>query len=108
MNESRRRDSTAICYAILKAATGGQRKTRIMYQARLNLNQLNARIESLVACDLMVRQPVGHYFSTTERGIAFTRMYEKARETEDILLEQKNALESFLTPRVKRSVEVAA
>ena|GEM_PF-396071 len=106
LNGQRRRDSDEIAYAILKAAQGGQKKTRIMYQSSLNLKQLNQYIEELVLNELLGYQPEGRYYQTTERGRAFARMFENYKETRDLLSEQEKALGRFLTSKAKKSVEV--
>jgi len=104
----RRRDSGEITYAILRAAQGGQRKTRIMYQSSLNLKQLNLYLEDLVMNELLGYQPAGRYYQTTERGRAFTRMFENYKETKDLLNEQEKALGRFLTSRAKKSFALPA
>ncbi|MGD0319686.1 MAG: winged helix-turn-helix domain-containing protein [Nitrososphaerales archaeon] len=101
MDGHRRRDSGEIAYAILKAAVGGQRKTRIMYQSSLNLKQLNQYIEELVLNELLGYQPAGRYYQTTERGRTYTRMFENYKETRDLLSEQEKALDRLLTSRAK-------
>ncbi|MGD0477814.1 MAG: winged helix-turn-helix domain-containing protein [Nitrososphaerales archaeon] len=106
MNGHRRRDSGEITYAILKAAAGGQRKTRIMYQSSLNLKQLNQYIEELVLNELLGYQPATRCYQTTERGRTFTRMFENYKETRDLLSEQEKALGRFLTTRAKKSFAV--
>jgi predicted transcriptional regulator len=108
MNGGKRRDSTEISYDILKAAQGGQRKTRIMYQSRLNLHQLNERMDELISCELLSYQPSGRYFSTTEKGREFSRMFESFRETTYLLTEQKKRLSGFLIPRATKPVAVPA
>lgn len=107
LNGHRRRDSDEIAYAILKAAQGGQKKTRIMYQSSLNLKQLNQYIEELVLNELLAYQREGRFYETTERGRAYARMFENYKETRDLLSEQEKALSRFLTSRAKKSVEVA-
>lgn len=106
METRRRRDSGEITYAILKAALGGQKKTRIMYQSSLNLKQLNQYIEELVLNELLGYQPAGRYYQTTERGRAYARMFENYKETRDLLSEQEKALGRFLTSRAKKSFAV--
>ena len=108
MDARRRRDAVEIKYAILKAGVNGQKKTRIMYQSSLNMKQLNLHLEELVLNDLISYQPTGRYFTTTERGKAFTKMFENYRETSDLLTEQERALERFLTSRSKKPLGVAA
>ena len=106
LDTRRRRDAGEITYAILKAAQGGQKKTRIMYQSSLNLKQLNQYLEDLVLNELLGYQPAGRYYQTTERGRAYARMFENYKETRDLLSEQEKALGRFLTPKAKKSFAV--
>jgi len=106
LDTRRRRDAGEITYAILKAAQGGQKKTRIMYQSSLNLKQLNQYLEELVLNELLGYQPAGRYYQTTERGRAYARMFENYKETRDLLSEQEKALSRFLTPKAKKSFAV--
>ena len=108
MNGSRRRDPTEISYDILKAALNGQKKTRLMYQSRLNLRQLNEYLEQLTQCELILFQQTERHYNTTEKGRAYAKMFENYRETADLLTEQKKALARFLTPKVKKPVLVPA
>jgi len=108
LDTHRRRDSGEITYAILKAALGGQKKTRIMYQSSLNLKQLNQYLEELVLNELLGYQPAGRFYQTTERGRTYARMFENYKETRDLLNEQEKALGRFLTPKVKKSFAVPA
>jgi len=106
LESRRRRDSVEITYAILKAASGGQKKTRIMYQSSLNLKQLNQYIEELILNELLSFQPAGRYYKTIERGRAYARMFENYKETRERLSEQEKALSRFLTPKAKKSFSV--
>jgi predicted transcriptional regulator len=107
LSGQRRRGPTEIRYEILKAALGGQKKTRIMYQSSLNLKQLNKYLDDLVLTELIGYHPAGRYFATTDKGRTFARMFENYRETADLLSEQEKALERFLTSRAKKPVAAA-
>lgn len=107
MSSQRRRGPTEIRYEILKAALGGQRKTRIMYQSSLNLKQLNKYLDDLVLMEMIGYHPSGKCFATTDRGRTFARMFENYKETADLLGEQKKALERFLMSRAKKPLAAA-
>jgi predicted transcriptional regulator len=108
MNGSKRRDPTEISYDILKAASSGQKKTRLMYQSRLNLKQLNEYLAELTQCELICYHQTGRIYVATEKGKAFARMFENYKETADLLAEQNKTLAQFLTPRAKKPVLVPA
>ena len=102
----RRRDPAEISFDVLKAALGGQRKTRLMYQSRLNLRQLNEYLAQLTLCELIYHQQAERQYAATEKGREYAKMFESYRETADLLTEQRKALTHFLTPGEK-SVLVA-
>jgi len=96
-----------IDYTILRAALEGQRKTRIMYQSRLNLKQLNQRLEVLSDCALVSYITDEHRYVTTERGRAFTKAYEHRNEIAESLAQQERELARFLSiSREKKPVVV--
>ena len=96
-----------IDYTILRAALEGQRKTRIMYQSRLNLKQLNQRLGVLIECELVSFLPVEHRYVITERGRAFTKAYERRNEMAESLIQQDKELARFLSSsREKKPVVV--
>jgi predicted transcriptional regulator len=101
VSERRRRDSTEITYYILKAAIGGQKKTRIMYQSGLNLKQLNLYLRGLETSELLGYQAAGKLYFTTEKGRTFAKAFEHFRETRDLLKEQEEALSRLLATEAK-------
>ena len=86
-----------IDYTILRAALEGQRKTRIMYQSRLNLKQLNQRLGILNECSLVSYISAEHRYVTTERGRAFTKAYERRNEIAELLAQQEKELARYLS-----------
>ena len=79
-----------------------------MYQSRLNVRQLNEYLEQLTLCELVCYPQAERHYATTEKGRAYTKMFENYKETADLLTEQKKALARFLTPKVKKPVLVPA
>jgi predicted transcriptional regulator len=108
MNGSKRRNPPEISYDILKAALSSQKKTRLMYQSRLNLKQLNEYLQELTLCELISYHESGRFYVSTEKGRAYVRMFENYRETADLLAEQDKTLARFLTPKAKKPVLVPA
>jgi predicted transcriptional regulator len=104
----RRRDPTEISYDVLKAALGGQRKTRLMYQSRLNLTQLNEYLAQLTLCELIYHQQAERQYATTEKGREYAKMFENYKETADLLTEQEQALAHLLAPNVEKPILVPA
>lgn len=70
----RRRDRHDIIGEILKTAAGGQKKTYIMYKARLSHSQLKLYLE-LLDRNGMIVQNDGVYM-TTPKGLSFVKELE--------------------------------
>jgi predicted transcriptional regulator len=98
--KSRRRAPKEIAYAIIKSTYDGERKTKIMYQAGLNLSQLNTYMSSLLEQG-MIMLGERRMYSATEKGKKFLKAYERYSETKDLLVQQERVLEDLWSIRVK-------
>jgi len=72
-----RRGSEMIAAEIIRAASKGMPKTRIMYSARLNYKQLTKYLDGLTREGLLHSDDNGGVFTTTERGMAFLNSYDE-------------------------------
>ena len=108
MEDHRRRNPTEIKYSILKASLGGQRKTRVMYQASLNLAQLNQYLGELQSGDLIAHHVETKAYATTDKGRSFIALFDEFQETSKRLEEKRRVLEGMLTSREKKPLEVPA
>lgn len=104
MSERRRRDNQQIKYEVLVAAVPGSRKTHIMYEAGLNLKQLNLYLGELTSNGALGFDPAVKRYFTTERGKAFIRAFDTYRETVGLLNKQEAALAQFFPRPLKRVV----
>jgi predicted transcriptional regulator len=102
MSERRRRDAQQIKYEVLMAALPGCRKTHIMYEAGLNLKQLNLYLAELTSNGALIFEQPEKKFVTTEKGKAFIKAYDHYRETINLLTKQEAALAQFFPNAVKR------
>ena len=68
--------------SILEAATNGNKKTRIMYRARLNFKQMQKYLPLLVERGLLENVKLGNGISykITKKGLEFSRKFEELRE----------------------------
>jgi predicted transcriptional regulator len=64
---------------ILKAATAGALKTRIMYSVALSFDQLNEYVSLLVDNGLLDYDAKKRVYKTTKNGHDFLTKYEKLR-----------------------------
>ncbi|UCH32910.1 MAG: hypothetical protein JSV05_09605 [Candidatus Bathyarchaeota archaeon] len=69
-----RRDRHDIIAEILKTATGGKRKTFIMYKARLSHAQLKLYLALLDQNEMIVND--NGVYKTTPKGLTFIREFE--------------------------------
>lgn len=99
---SRRRDSNEIAYSIIRSAYEGERKTRIMYRAGLNLHQLNGYLALLMEKGMAELGPDKRY-RATEKGKKFITAFERYSQTRQILSEQSLVLSDFWSASPKKA-----
>ena len=104
MSESRRRDSQQIRYEVLVAAAAGSKKTHIMYEAGLNLKQLNLYLAELTSSGALNFDLAQKRYFTTERGRAYIRAFDTYRETVSLLNKQEDALAQFFPNGLRRPI----
>ncbi|MDQ3969396.1 MAG: winged helix-turn-helix domain-containing protein [Thermoproteota archaeon] len=81
------RDKIDIISQILEAANGGASKTRIMYKAALNYNQMKQYVKLLTEKGLLgYDQQEVQTFRTTEKGLQFLDIYNR---TSDMIKEEQ-------------------
>ena len=102
MNERRRRDSNQIKYEVLMAALPGGRKTHIMYEAGLNLKQLNLYLNELITSGALEYRLSEKSYQTTEKGRAFAKAFDHYREAVNQLNKEEVALAEFFPTTQKR------
>lgn len=71
------RSRTELASYILEAASGGARKTKIMYKAYLSYAQLKEYLAVLIENGLMARDVDGDLYRTTRKGIKFLETSRK-------------------------------
>ena len=75
------RSRTEIVAMILDAANrGGETKTKIMYFAFLNYNQVKEYLSILIENNLIEYLDGIHKFKTTEKGMFFLKMHNEMEE----------------------------
>ena len=72
----RKRDSLDISADILRLATSGAIKTRIVYGANLNFKIVEGYLDRLTKLGLLENRDSRRY-QTTKKGIAFLQRYEE-------------------------------
>ncbi|AIF82251.1 putative transcriptional regulator [Candidatus Nitrososphaera evergladensis SR1] len=71
------RSNVDIAAAILKAAQNGQLKTRIKYESRTSMEQLNGYLEMLIETEMIEHRPKERLYCTTKKGMLFLNSYEQ-------------------------------
>ena len=72
-----RRDGIEICADLLRVARGGARKTQLVYRANLNFKVVKRYLSVLLRNGLLEVDPP--FYSSTEKGEEFLRLFEKVR-----------------------------
>lgn len=88
-----------IAAEIIRAASKGMPKTKIMYSARLNYKQLTRYLDGLTREGLLHSDDKGGVFTTTERGIAFLNSYDEVENLTETLAEKERAMHALLMDR---------
>lgn len=73
------RSNFDITAAVLRSAQNGQLKTRIMYESRTSMKQLNEYLEMLIETEMIEQRRSAKrlYYHTTEKGSLFLNSYEQ-------------------------------
>jgi predicted transcriptional regulator len=74
------RSSTEIIDLILRCASSGASKTRIMYKAYLSYSQLKEYLTFLQERDLLKYEDGTQLYRMTEKGLRFMNAYDEIRE----------------------------
>lgn len=77
-----RRGKVDIIADILKAAKGGSKRTRVVYETNLNFTLFQEYLDLLVERGLIERFSGQVY--TTDRGLEYTRIYDDLYELMDL------------------------
>jgi len=93
--QTRRRGFKEITYSIVKGASQGARKTRVMYASSLNLGQLNTYLEELMSQGLIQFEPQTRLYFATAKGRQYLKAYEKYAETMDQMYQSESMLEEI-------------
>ena len=84
-----------IAAEIIRAASKGMPKTKIMYSARLNYKQLTRYLDGLTREGLLHSDDKGAVFTTTERGMAFLNSYDEVEDLSEELAEKQRAMHAL-------------
>jgi predicted transcriptional regulator len=82
------RNRTEIVSMILKAATGGAVRTKIMYMSFVSYTQLKEYLSVLIENNLIEYLDGTHEFKTTEKGLNLLKVHNEMGE----LLQQSNRI----------------
>src|SRR5712692_2810656 len=74
----------------------GERKTKIMYGSMLNQKQLNRYLDLLTRNDLLVYNPAGRIYKTTEKGARYISKYAELLKNRNILDGLEREIEKIL------------
>ena len=103
--DRRNRGRFEITADILEAATGGARKTHIMYRANLSFNMLCRYLDLLTMNGLLtIETPADEIYKTTEEGLIYLAAFDAYKRSESIYFGNVRSLEASLS-RMFEAVE---
>jgi predicted transcriptional regulator len=93
--KTRRRSREEVLGEIIRAASEGTIKTRIMYKAALNSRQLKRYLQLLIKQGLVQFDENDKTYLSTEKGKVYLRRLEDFLKAKHQLLDQSRALKEF-------------
>lgn len=97
------RDRIDIISQILDAANGGATRSKIVYNAFLNYEQLKEFVTLLTQVGLLSLDSQMHTFKTTEKGLKFLQIYTQMRDMVNTGLSAKSLQQQPQQISIQRS-----
>lgn len=89
--------------ALIVSAASPERKTRLMYASRLNLDVLNKYLRSLTEFSLLTNDKLSKTYSATPRGLRYLKAYQDYVTAQQLFKDRERVMRSFLTKTVTES-----
>lgn len=102
--KNRRRSREEVLGEIIRAASKGTIKTRIMYKAALNSRQLKRYLQMLMKQGLISYNEESKLYTATEMGNLYLERLDEFLRAKNQLFNQSKALKDLLKPGSEQSV----
>ena len=85
--------------ALIVSAAHPERKTRLMYASRLNLDVLNKYLKSLVDNGLLTDDQASRTFKATPKGLQYLKAFQDYVAARQLFREKEKVMRSLLAKR---------
>ena len=82
--------------ALIVSAASPERKTRLMYASRLNLDVLNKYLKSLIDNGLLTADKASRTFKATPKGLQYLKAFQDYVAARQLFREKEKVMRSFL------------
>src|SRR5712691_8355952 len=82
--------------ALIVSAASPERKTRLMYASRLNLDVLNKYLKSLIENGLLSDDVTSRTFKATPKGLEYLKAFQDCTVAGQMFREKEKVMRSFL------------
>ena len=82
--------------ALIVSAASPERKTRLMYASRLNLDVLNKYLKSLIDNGHLSDDKASRTFKATPKGLQYLKAYQDYVAARQLFREKEKVMKSFL------------
>ena len=100
VRQARTRRSYYEIAALIVSAASPERKTRLMYASRLNLDVLNKYLKSLIDDGLLTDDKVTRTFKATPKGLQYLKAFQDYVAARQLFREKERVMRSFLAERI--------
>jgi predicted transcriptional regulator len=89
--------------ALIVSAASPERKTRLMYASRLNLDVLNKYLRFLTEYALLSNDKLSKTYRATPRGLRYLKAYQDYVAAKEHFKDKEKVMRSFLTKAIAES-----
>ena len=97
VHQGRTRRSYYEIAALIVSAASPERKTRLMYASRLNLDVLNKYLKSLIDSGLLSDDKASRTFKATPKGLQYLKAFQDYMAARRLFREKEKVMRSFLS-----------
>ena len=106
-HQERRRRSNYEIAALIVSAAAPERKTRLMYASRLNLDVLNKYLGSLIEYGLLTNDALSKTYRATPKGLRYLKAYQEYVAVRQVFREKERMMRAFLVKFVTETSQSA-
>ena len=97
LRQGRTRRSYYEIAALIVSAASPEKKTRLMYASRLNLDVLNRYLKSLIENGLLTDDKATRTYKATPKGLQYLKAFQEYIAVRQLFREKEKFMTSFLS-----------